>query len=123
MLGPLLVAAIEKSGAFIAVVLAPGAAEGELRLDSEIIRLQHDFQTNPSRVRFGLRVTLVDDKTRQVVALQEFDAVEPASSEDAYGGVVAANQVVQQVVQQVADKLVLVLAAKANAPKGVPATP
>lgn len=109
MLGPLLVAAIEKTGAFAAVVLVPGAADGALRLDSEIIRLQHDFQTSPSRVRFGLRVTLVDDKTRQVLSLQEFEAVEPASSEDAYGGVLAANRAVQQVVQQVAASLALVL--------------
>lgn len=108
MLGPLLVAAIEKTGVFAAVVLVPGAADGELRLDSEIIRLQHDFQTSPSRVRFGLRVTLVNDKTRQVLALQEFEAVEPASSEDAYGGVLAANRAVQQVVQQVAASLTLV---------------
>jgi cholesterol transport system auxiliary component len=109
MLGPLLVAAIEKTGAFAAVVLVPGAAGGDLRLDSEIIRLQHDFQTSPSRVRFSLRVTLVHDKTRQVLALQEFDAIEPASSEDAYGGVLAANHAVQQVVQQVAASLALVL--------------
>jgi cholesterol transport system auxiliary component len=109
MLGPLLVAAIEKSGAFAAVVLVPGAADGALRLDSEIIRLQHDFQTRPSHVRFSLRVTLVNDKTRQVVSLQEFEAIEPASSEDAYGGVLAANHAVQQVVQQVAARLALVL--------------
>jgi cholesterol transport system auxiliary component len=109
MLGPLLVAAIEKTGAFAAVVLVPGAAGGDLRLDSEIIRLQHDFQTSPSRVRFSLRITLVNDKTRQVLALQEFEAIEPASSEDAYGGVLAANRAVQQVVQQVAVSLAKVL--------------
>ena len=122
MLGPLLVAAIEKTGTFAAVVLVPGAADGALRLDSEIIRLQHDFQTLPSRVRFSLRVTLVDDKTRQVLSLQEFEAIEPSTSEDAYGGVLAANRAVQQVVQQVAASLVQVLASKANAPKVVPAT-
>lgn len=123
MLGPLLVAALEKTGAFAAVLLVPGTADGELRLDSEIIRLQHDFQTSPSRVRFGLRVTLVNDKTRQVVTVQEFEAIEPASSEDAYGGVLAANHAVQQVVQQVAARLALVLATKVNAPRVVTATP
>jgi cholesterol transport system auxiliary component len=60
-------------------------------------------------VRFSLRVTLVDDKTRQVLSLQEFEAIEPSSSEDAYGGVLAANRAVQQVVQQVAASLALVL--------------
>ena len=43
MLAPLLVAAVENSGAFRAVVLTPSAAAGDLRLDTEIIRLQHEF--------------------------------------------------------------------------------
>ena len=106
MLGPLLAAAIEKTGAFRAVVLMPGAASGELRLDTDIIRLQHEFQTSPSQLRLTLRATLVDDKTRRVLAWQEFEAVEPASSEDAYGGVLAANRAVQKVVDQLAGFLV-----------------
>jgi cholesterol transport system auxiliary component len=84
--------------------------------------LQHDFQTQPSRVRFSLRVTLVHDKTRQVLSFQEFEAIELSSSEDAYGGVLAANRAVQQVVQQVATSLVQVLASKANAPRVAPTT-
>jgi cholesterol transport system auxiliary component len=99
MLGDLLVAAIEKSGAFRAVVLAPSAAVGDLRLDTEIIRLQHEFQTRPSRVRFTLRATLVDDKTRRVLARREFDDSIAAASDDTYGGVVAANRAVQTVLE------------------------
>lgn len=98
MLGPLLVAAIETTGAFRAVVLTPGAATGDLRLDTEIIRLQHEFATQPSRVRFTLRAYLVDDKTRKVLAWREFDATLASASEDPYGGVVAANRVVQAVL-------------------------
>jgi cholesterol transport system auxiliary component len=99
MLGPLLVAAIETTGAFRAVVLTPGAAMGELRLDTEIIRLQHEFQTSPSRVRFTLRAYLVDDKARRVLAWREFDSEVAATSEDPYGGVVAANRAVQTVLK------------------------
>ena len=102
LLGPLLVTAINKTGAFRAVVLMPGAASGELRLDTDIIRLQHEFLTHPSQVSLTLRATLVDDKTRRVVAWQEFEAIEPADSEDAYGGVLAANRAVQKVVDQLA---------------------
>jgi cholesterol transport system auxiliary component len=119
MLGPLLVAAIEKTGAFRAVVLMPGAASGELRLDTDIIRLQHEFQTSPSQVRLTLRATLVDDKTRRMLAWQEFEALEPASSEDTYGGVLAANRAVQRVAGQLAG----FLATKASAPSAAPATP
>ena len=100
MIGPLLLAATERSTAFRAVVLTPGAGSGDLRLDTLIVRLQHEFQTQPSQVRFTLRATLVDDKTRQVLAWREFEAVVPASSEDAYGGVLAANQAVKQVLDE-----------------------
>ena len=99
MLAPLVVAAVENTGAFRAVVLAPTAAAGDLRLDTEIIRLQHEFRTQPSGVRFTLRAYLVDDKTRRVLAWREFDAAVPAASEDPYGGVVAANRAVQTVLE------------------------
>ncbi len=102
MVGPLLVSAIEQTGAFRAVVLMPGAASGELRLDTDLIRLQHDFQTLPSQVRLTFRATLVDDKTRRVLAWREFEALEPAGSEDAYCGVLAANRAVQKVADQLA---------------------
>ena len=102
MLTPLLVAAVENTGAFRAVVLTPSAAAGDLRLDTEIIRLQHEFQTQPSRVRFTLRAYLVDNKTRRVLAWREFDAVVPAASENPYGGVVAANRAVQTVLEDLA---------------------
>jgi cholesterol transport system auxiliary component len=119
MLGPLLAAAIEKTGAFRAVVLMPGAASGELRLDTDLIRLQHEFQTSPSQVRLTLRATLVDDKTRRVLAWQAFEAIEPAGSEDAAGGVLAANRAMQTVVDQLAG----FLAATASVPSAAPATP
>ena len=105
MLGALMVNAIESSGTFRAVVLTPGAAAGDLRLDTEIIRLQHEFLTQPSRVRFTLRATLVDDKTRRVLARHEFEAIASASSEDPYGGVVAANLAVQAVLENLSQFL------------------
>lgn len=103
MLAPLLVGALTKSGAFRAVALSPSAAAGDLRLDTEIVRLQHEFDSSPSRVRFTLRAYLVDVKTRQVLASREFNATVPAASEDPYGGVVAANLAVQSVLAALAD--------------------
>lgn len=102
MLTPLLVAAIENSGAFRAVVRPPSVAGADMWLDTEIVRLQHEFRTQPSRVRFTLRSYLVNDKTRRVLAWREFNAIVPATSEDPYGGVVAANQAVQTVLKELA---------------------
>ncbi|MBY0268648.1 MAG: ABC-type transport auxiliary lipoprotein family protein [Burkholderiales bacterium] len=102
MLTPLLVAAIENTGAFRAVVQKPGTASGELRLDTEIIRLQQDFRTLPGRARFTLRAYLVEEKTRRVLAWREFDAAVPVASEDPRGSVVAANRAVQLVLENLA---------------------
>jgi len=99
MLAPRIVSAVESSGAFRAVVQTPSAAAGEMRLDTEILRLQHEFLSAPSRVRFTLRAYLVESETRRVIASRVFDAAVPAASEDAYGGVAAANRAVQTVLE------------------------
>ncbi|MEO8125196.1 MAG: ABC-type transport auxiliary lipoprotein family protein [Burkholderiales bacterium] len=102
MLAPLIARAIERSGAFNAVLLAPTAAAGEMRLDTEVIRLQQDFGMAPSQVRFTLRAVLLDSRTRRVIAVREFDASVPAATEDATGGVAAANLAVQRVLDELA---------------------
>lgn len=101
MLGPLLVSAAQQTGAFAAVVLASGTAAGDLRLNTDILRLQHNFQTNPSRVQLTLRVYLTDEKTRKVLAWQEFHGEAAAASDTPQGGVAAANRVVREVLAQV----------------------
>ena len=70
MLTPLIVAALEHGVAFHAVVATSNSATGNLRLDTELLRLQHDFTTQPSQVRVTLRAYLVDNTTRQVLAWQ-----------------------------------------------------
>lgn len=103
MLRPMLADAIAKTGAFQAVVLTPGAATGDMRLDTEIVSLVHDFTVQPSQVKLTLRATLVNDKTRRVLGWKEFNSSVTAPSEDAYGGVLAANLAVQKISQELAD--------------------
>lgn len=103
MLAPLIVSAVERSNAFRAVVQTPSTAAGEMRLDVEILRLQHEFLSAPSHVRFTLRAYLVNSKTRRIIASREFDASAPAASEDPHGGVVAANHAVQTVLDSLSD--------------------
>ena len=102
MLAPLIVAALESSTTFRAVMLAPTASSADLRLDTEILRLQQDFASQPSRVRFTLRAYLVDQTTRRVLAWRVFDEAVAATSDDSYGGVVAANRAVQTVLEEMA---------------------
>lgn len=102
MIAPSIVAALEDTGAFRAVVLTPSAAAGDLRLNVEILRLQHEFASIPSRVRFTLRAYMVDNETRQVLAWREFDETVEARQDNPYGGVVAANAAVRKVMERLA---------------------
>ena len=102
MVAPLIVAAIENSEAFRAVVLTPSSAAGDLRLDTEIVRLQHDLGSHPSHVRLTMRAYIVDNTTRRVLAWREFDEVVAAQGEHPYGGVIAANRAVQAVLEKLA---------------------
>ena len=103
MIAPLIVDALERKSTFRAVMLTPSTASADLRLDTEIIRLQHDVSSLPSQVRFTLRASLVDNSNRQILAQQEFDASVTTPSEGPDSGIVAANQAVQNVLEQLAE--------------------
>jgi cholesterol transport system auxiliary component len=98
MLAPLFAQALERTGTFNAVVQTTSTVSATLRLDTEIIRLQQDFSVQPSRVQFTLGAQLIDIGTRQVIASAEFDETEKATSEDAYGGVLAANRALERIL-------------------------
>ncbi len=102
MLAPMLVHAIERTGAFGAVVRAPTSVAGDMRLEIELIRLHQDFRVAPSRVRLTLRAVLVDTAARRVIASREFDEEAASASDDPSGGVIAANQVARRVADDVA---------------------
>lgn len=103
MLGPLLAQTLEQTESFRAVVQTPSAVPADLRLDTELIRLQHDFSTQPSRIQLTLRAQLIDVRSKQVLAVKLFDEAENAASDDPYGGVTAANRALQRVLGQLAD--------------------
>ena len=127
MLAPLIVAATTASGAFRAVVPTPSSASGDLRLDTTIIRLQQEFGSGASRVRFTLRADLVESTSRRVVAWREFDFSVDAASEDARGGATAAGLAVAAALEDLArfcrETARSWPPARAGAPQGGPATP
>lgn len=103
MLAPLIVSSLQHSGRFRAVLQTPSVAAGQMRLETEILRLQHEFLGSPSQVRFTLRAHVLDDATRGMLGSREFEAVVDAPSADPYGGVIAANQAVAKVLAELAD--------------------
>jgi cholesterol transport system auxiliary component len=102
LLLPLLVHALSRSGAWGAVIPAPGPVRGDYRLDSYGLAVRQEFFQRPSRVWVTVRMQLVDVKEPRIVGVRMFEAVEDAPSEDAYGGVTAANRAAAALLGQVA---------------------
>jgi cholesterol transport system auxiliary component len=102
MLEPLIAQAMRQTQSFRAVVQTPDAIPADVRLDVELVRLQQDFTTRPSRVRLTLRAQLIDVHDKRLLAVQQFDEYENATSEDAYGGITAANRLLRRVLVKLA---------------------
>ena len=102
MLAPLLVRALQDSRAFSAVLLAPSSARAGWRLETELLRLHHDFTARPSQLRLGVRVVLLDVASQRVLAWQAIELAVAADGDDPVAGARAANVAVQQLMQAVA---------------------
>ena len=102
MFAPLLIQALGQTGAWRAVIPLPGSVRGDYRLDSHGFALQQEFLQQPSRVRVMARTQLVDLKESRVVGTRAFEAVENAPSDDAYGGVLAANRAIAAMLDHIA---------------------
>ena len=97
MLAPLWVRALQASGSYRAVLMAPSAAAAGLRLETELLRLSQDYGPGASQLRLSVRAVLVDTATRGVVGSLDFDEREPCAAEDAAAGAAAAQRVAWRV--------------------------
>ncbi|MDX2251672.1 MAG: ABC-type transport auxiliary lipoprotein family protein [Nitrospira sp.] len=93
---------LSRIGAWRAVVPLPSSIRGDFRLDTYGFALQQEFLQDPSRVRISVRAQLIDLRESRVVGTRAFERVENAPSGDAYGGVVAANQAVAALLNDMA---------------------
>jgi len=98
MLLPILVRAFESTGVFKAVVSPPSPVLADVRVDVDVIRLQQEFMTMPSRVRLITRIKIVEMKSGHVLETRLFEAIESAPSENAAGAARAANAAMQKVL-------------------------
>jgi cholesterol transport system auxiliary component len=102
MFASLLVQALGRHRTWRTVVPLPGSVRGDYRLDTHGFALQQEFLQVPSRVRMTIRTQLVDLKDSKMVGARAFEAVENAPSDDAYGGVLAANRASAVLLDQIA---------------------
>ncbi|MDX1604811.1 MAG: ABC-type transport auxiliary lipoprotein family protein [Candidatus Competibacterales bacterium] len=103
MLAPLLVATLERSGAFRAVATLPSSVAADYQLDLTLLQLRQRFLERPSTVELALRVHLIDTRDSRMLASRRFETVETAPSDDAYGGVQAANRALGRLLTEIAD--------------------
>ena len=89
----------------------------DVRIDTELLRLQQNFGTRPSRVELSLRFRLADLRGRRVVATRVIDIEVAAASDDPAGGVAAANAAVADALAQAAAFAVAAAAEAFPAPK------
>ncbi|MGC3973397.1 MAG: ABC-type transport auxiliary lipoprotein family protein [Nitrospira sp.] len=98
MVMPLVVRSLESSGLWQVVVPMPTGIRGDYQLDLSGLLVQQEFLRQPSRSRVQVRAHLLDVKAQRVMGARNFEALEPAQTEDAYGGVLAANRAVATVL-------------------------
>lgn len=102
MLTPVLIQALEQTGYWRAIVPMPTSVRGDHRVEIDQLELVQTFLQKPSQVRLALRVQVIKLPEYLVLGTRLFDAVEGTSTDDAYGGAVAANRAADTLVREVA---------------------
>ena len=98
MLTPLLVQSLEESGLWHSVIPMPTSIRGDYRLNLTHVVLVQEFLQQPSRIRIAWRGQLTNTRDRHVIGTRTFEGEERTVSEDAYGGVLAAQQAVKNLL-------------------------
>jgi ABC-type uncharacterized transport system auxiliary subunit len=102
MLAPVLVAALEQSRRFAAVVDPSSRAVGDASLESELLTFRMEVDGAP-RFHVVLRASIVSAVDRRpLAAARTFDVVEPAQEAAAPAGAAAARAVAARLAQDVA---------------------
>ena len=102
MVTPLLIQALEQTGYWRAIVPMPTSVRGDHRVEIDQLELVQTFLQKPSQVRLALRVQVIKLPEYLVLGTRLFDVVEGTSTDDAYGGAVAANRAADTLLREVA---------------------
>jgi cholesterol transport system auxiliary component len=100
MLMRLLARSMERTDLWRAVIQAPSAVRADYRLDCDSLALEQQFFSSPSRVRLALRARLIDIQRQTVMDANDFEIFETAPTDDAYGGVIAANRATGKLLEE-----------------------
>lgn len=104
MLREVLISALNEAGPFHSALETPSGIAVGYSLRTEVLRLEQDFSNAPpSRERLVVRVKLVDLARGVLLANRVLDLSATAPTDDAHGGVVAANAALKQLAAEVVE--------------------
>jgi cholesterol transport system auxiliary component len=96
MLQGVLIEALQRSGAFKAVLPYSSTATADLRLESVIYDVAHHIRGNESEARFSVTFSLIDSYTGTLIKTRRFVYVEPTGTVDARGYAAAMNRIIKR---------------------------
>ena len=100
MLYPILVESLQNAGNYRVVIAEPLSAQTNRRLDTEILKLEQNFLTKPSRLELKLKLTLSNRNNGRVLRSKVISLSQPCPQETPYGGVIAANIALKKALKQ-----------------------
>jgi len=123
MLEPVVAQAMEASGLFRAVVDATSSVPADYRLDLNLLVLQHEFHTARSQGNVVIRAQLNSLATNAIIGTRVFQGTATAPSENPYGGVLAINMVLENILVDLVTWVADAIADEAEQESAPPAGP
>lgn len=100
LIQPLVVQTMEASGYFRAVIESSSSSPADVRLDLDLLVLQHEYDATWSQGRMVIRAQLNDLTTNGIMGTRIFEATAPAPMETPYGGVLALNVALETILAE-----------------------
>lgn len=101
LLQELLLESFSRSGAFKAVVTSKYASSANWVLKMHILRWHQSFLEKPSQIEVAFVINVYDQKKAKIVASKMFEKAISCETDDAYGGVVAMNDAMEDLIPRV----------------------
>lgn len=102
MMASLIETRLDESGLFGAIVAGSSDIRTDLRLDSEVLSLQQEFEDGTSNVTLAVKVNLVKVSNRSLINSRTFSYRVAADEQNAEAGVVAANLATERFLDDLA---------------------
>lgn len=103
MIEPLVVQAMEASGYFGAVIDVSSSVVAQVRLEMDLLVLNHEYQTEPSEGRIVIRAQLHDLEHNRIIGTRIFQFAAVAPTENPYGGAMALNLALENILVELTE--------------------